>query len=70
MKPTATQIDGALYFFAAVFSASQAAFGTDEAYRYVNPHVLFWIRALSGILGAGCLAVKMFRSGRATEVKP
>jgi len=64
MKLSNQMTDGLLYFFAAIFTASQAAFGADEAYKYVNPYLLFWIRTVSGILGAGVLAVKMYRSGR------
>lgn len=64
MKVTPVQLDGLLYFFVAVFASSQAAFSQDEAYKYVNANLVFWLRTTSGILGAGTLAVKMYRSGR------
>lgn len=58
---TPVVIDGTLYVSIAVFLATQTFFTTDEAYRYVNPYVIFWIKAVSGILGAGAGALKMFR---------
>ncbi len=63
-KLTSVQLDGFLYGCAAMCAAAQAAFGNDEAYKYVNPYLLFWLRTLFGVLASGALAIKMFRSGR------
>ena len=55
-------IDGTLYVLIAVFGVIQTVFTTEEAYKYVNPHVLFWGKASFGAMLAGVTALKMFRS--------
>jgi hypothetical protein len=68
---TEQKVNGALYLLIGIFGASQAAFGSDEAYKYVNPYVLFWTRTLSGIALAGVSAAKMYLSGQTfNEVAP
>lgn len=71
MKITPQQsINGLLYLCIGVFGAAQAAFGNDEAYKYVDPTLLFWMRTVSGIALAGVSAVKMYLSGRTFAEKP
>lgn len=59
---TPTQLDGTLYVLIAVFGAIQTFFSSDDAYKYVNPYILFWIKGASGFALAGVSALKMFRS--------
>jgi len=58
----AVMIDGALYVGIAFTGAVTAAFGTDEAAKFVAPAALFWVRAACAPLAASLLALKMFRS--------
>ena len=69
MKLESKHIDGILYFCIGVFTALQSYFTSDEAYKYCNPYVLFWAKAvlLAGASGAGSL--KMYRSGSWTNGK-
>lgn len=55
-------IDGLLYVCIAMFLAMEATFSSDDAYKYVNSHFIFWAKAFVGWLGAGAGALKMFRS--------
>ncbi len=55
-------IDGVLYSCIALFGFLQAYFSSEEAYKYLNPYVLFWIKAAVGGLGSVAGALKMFRS--------
>lgn len=55
-------IDGVLYLLIALFGAFQTFFSSEEAYKYVNPAVLFWLKCVFGSLLAGVSALKMFRS--------
>lgn len=59
---TPIQLDGTLYMLIAAFGSIQTFFSSDEAYKYVDPYVLFWIKALTGTLLAVVGALKMFRS--------
>ena len=60
IKPV--HIDGALYVAIAVFLAVQSYFTSEEAYKYVNPYAIFWIKGICAVVGAGAGALKMFRS--------
>lgn len=60
-------LDGCLYVAVAVFMFLQNQFGSDEAAKYVSPHGLFWITTIVGALGAGALALKLFRSSSYAE---
>jgi len=56
------QLDGTLYMLIAAFGSIQTFFTSDEAYKYVDPNWLFWIKCLTGIALAVVGALKMFRS--------
>jgi hypothetical protein len=60
IKPV--HIDGVLYVAIAMFLAVQSYFTSEEAYKYVNPYIIFWIKGVCATLGAGAGALKMFRS--------
>jgi hypothetical protein len=59
---TPAQLDGTLYVLIAVFGVTQSVFSADDAYKYVNPYLIFWIKSVTAIIGAGVGALKMFRS--------
>ncbi len=59
--------DGLLYVCIALFGAATAAFGSDEAAKYIEPEALFWLRTSCGIISAGLLSLKMFRSTSFSE---
>lgn len=59
---SAMAIDGWTYVAIAFFGAAAAAFGSDEAAKYIEPMYLFWLRTFCTIAGASFLALKMFRS--------
>lgn len=59
---TPAQLDGALYVAIAVFGAVQTFFSSDEAFKYINPYILFYIKCFAGIFLAATGALKMFRS--------
>lgn len=54
--------DAILYTLIAVCGALTAAFGSDDAAKYVTPEHLFWLKTIFGSAGAGMLALKMYRS--------
>lgn len=60
VKPV--HIDGTLYVSMAVFLAIQSYFTSEEAYKYVNPYAIFWIKGVCAVVGAAAGALKMFRS--------
>lgn len=60
LKPVV--IDGLLYVCIALFLAMEATFSSDDVYKYVNAHFIFWAKALVGWMGAAAGALKMFRS--------
>lgn len=55
-------IDGALWVGIGICAAMQISFTSDEAYKYLNPTVLWWLKFNIGWINAGCAALKMFRS--------
>lgn len=61
-KGAAVWIDGTLVVLIAIFIMVQTIFSSEEAYKYLNPYLLFWIKATVGVLGAGAGALKGFRS--------
>jgi len=76
-----TFIEGWLYWYTAFGVTAQEFLSSEEAYKYCNPVLLFWLRMFLGSSVAGFNAVKAFRSmtfGRAygnppeptLEVKP
>ncbi len=58
----AVHIDFGLYIAIAVCSAFVAMFSSDDAAKYLNPALLWWIKNIFIVLGAGFLSAKMFRS--------
>ena len=54
--------DGIIYVMVQMLTVLSTQFGTDEAAKYIEPTMLFWIKIVIGELAAGALAVKMFRS--------
>ena len=67
-------IDLTLYIMCAVFGAQQALLSGDDAYKYINPYVLYWMKFAVTSLAAGALAAKMYRStgyadGKAKKVE-
>ncbi len=62
MKNSTVHIDGQLYFWNAVLGAVMLALSQEEAYKYVNPIVLFWAKLLIGSFTTGINALKAFRS--------
>ncbi len=55
-------IDGVLYFSIAIFQFLQTAFSSDEAGKFIDLELLFYIKTLVGSAAAGLLAIKLFRS--------
>jgi len=55
-------IDGAIYVAVAMFLAAQTGFGDDEAAKYIGASTLFWLKKILATIGAGLLALKMYRS--------
>ena len=55
-------IDGSLYVGIAVFGAIIACINTDEAAKYLQPEILFWLRTTCSVCSASLLALKMYRS--------
>jgi hypothetical protein len=62
-------IDGWLYVLIALCTASSACLATDEAAKYIVPATLWYARSIAGILGAGFLALKMYRSTTFADAK-
>lgn len=55
-------LDGFLWALVALFMFQQAFLSTEEAYKYCNPTLLFWIKFTVGSLGAMVGSLKAFRS--------
>ena len=55
-------IDGLIYVLIAVGAAALTMYSTDDAAKFVDPHMLWLIKGTLGIGSAGVLALKMFRS--------
>lgn len=60
LKPVV--IDGFLYVVIAVCGTVTAILTQDDAYKYVNPYVLYIGKSVFEVLGAATTALKMFRS--------
>jgi len=63
MKLRPVHIDGILYISIAALVFLQGVFSGEEAYKYVNPWLLFWLKTIVGCMAAAAGAAKMFRSG-------
>lgn len=64
-----SHIDGWLYVGVAVCAAITASLGTDEAVKFINPEMLFKLKTITGAIGAGMLAGKMYRSTTFAQIK-
>lgn len=62
-------IDGALYACVAFFTFGQNFLTSDEAYKYLNPYFLFWLKFTFGGIGQIALALKLFRSTIFADLK-
>lgn len=60
-------VDAVLYVAIGMTTATQAIFSGEDAFKYCNPYVLFYLKAGVAIIGAGAASLKMFRSGRTTK---
>lgn len=60
-------IDGVLYAAVAWLVFSQAYLGGDEAAKYVEATLKFWINYVIGSMAAVTAAIKMFRSTAYSE---
>lgn len=57
-----TLIEGWLYWYTAFGAAVMEGLSTEEAYKYVNPYVLFWSKLIVSSSVGGFNAIKAFRS--------
>lgn len=57
-------IDCTLYVIAGSVTAMQGGLAGEDAFKYVNPYVLFWMKIALLTLGGGAISMKAFRSGR------
>lgn len=55
-------VDGFLWVSIALFGALQASVSSDDAYKYVDPRVLFWMKTACACGAASSIALKSFRS--------
>ena len=55
-------VDGFLWVSIALFTTMQSMLSNDDAYKYVNPTVLFWTKFTVACCGASAGALKAFRS--------
>lgn len=55
-------IDGLIVFSVAMLTAISLAFTGEEAYKYVNPYLLYWLKLGIGSLASGLVALQSFRS--------
>lgn len=60
MKPVI--IDGFLYVVIAVCGTILAVLTQEDAYKYVNPYILYWCKLIDEVIGSAATALKMFRS--------
>lgn len=55
-------IDGLLWSLVSLFMFQQAFLSTEEAYKYSDPKLLFWLKFTVGSLAAMVGSLKAFRS--------
>lgn len=55
-------IDGFIVFLVAMLTGIALVFTSEEAYKYVNPYVLFWLKLSIGSTTSGLVALQSFRS--------
>jgi len=59
--------DGFLVLWVSIGTAMQLTFTQEDAYKYVSPYVLYWIKAFVGAMVAGGSALQAFRSKSYSE---
>ena len=62
MKWKPVHVDGALWVSIGLFTAMLAGLNSDDAYKYCNPYVLFWVRWFLTSVNGAAMALKMYRS--------
>lgn len=60
-------IDGLLYVLLAITAVNATMLGSEKAAEFINPQVHFYALWLNGVVDAGVLALKMFRSTAFSE---
>lgn len=55
-------LDGFLYMLIAVFGAVQGYLSLDDAAKWINPQVLFWLKGIVVVCLTSVTSVKMYRS--------
>ena len=55
-------LDGGLWVIIAMGQAAQARLGSEDVYKYVEPHMLYWLKTGVEIVTQGATGLKMFRS--------
>lgn len=55
-------VDGFLWVCIALFASMQSMLTNDDAYKYVNATLLFWLKFICASAGAAAGALKAFRS--------
>lgn len=59
--------DGLLYVLIAIFGAVQGHLSLDDAAKWVNPQVLFWLKGGVLVCLTSVTAIKMYRSTSYSE---
>lgn len=54
--------DGLLVFLIGVLTSLSLGMTNDDAYKYVNPFILFWSKVIIGALASGLVTLQSFRS--------
>jgi hypothetical protein len=55
-------VDALIVFLVAMLTTMATAFTSEEAYKYVNPFVLFWTKICVGSFASGLVALQSFRN--------
>lgn len=55
-------LDATIYVTIAVTAFLMTQLGSDEAAKYIDAQLLFYLKSVTGSLSAGALSLKMFRS--------
>lgn len=55
-------IDGALYVWIGVLTFLATQIGSDDAAKYIEAQVLFWLKTGIGSFSTGLVSLKMYRS--------
>ncbi len=55
-------IDGLIVFLVAGLTSLSLGFTNDDAYKYVNPVLLYWLKLSIGSTASGLVALQSFRN--------